>query len=240
MIHPMTPPPLPDGLDPFDLLDTEQDRVERFLASLDAAGWEAGTDCSGWRRREMVAHLAGGEVYNLACLDDRLPDLLTEAGAAGVTDVDSFNAWQVRLREERAAQAVLDEWRSAAAGVRRRLRELGPEGTLTTMVGTYPVGPQAFHLAFEAAIHGDDMQIPVDDDERAGRQAWMARFCAWALAEEDRPVETTREDGGVRARSSEDGAEARLDDAAFIAHFAGRRVEPSLPASLATALRLYG
>jgi uncharacterized protein (TIGR03083 family) len=240
MIDPMTPPSLPEGLDPFNLLDTEQDRVGRFLASLDGAGWEAGTDCAGWRRREMVAHLAGGEVYNLACLDDRLADLFAEAGAAGVTDVDSFNAWQVRLREELAADEVLDEWRSAAADVRRRLGELGPEARLTTMVGPYPIGPQAFHLAFEAAIHGDDMQIPVGADERAGRQAWMARFCAWALTEEDRPVETTREPGGVRARSSEDGAEAVLDDGTFIAHFAGRRVEPSLPASLATALRLYG
>src|SRR5258708_39431581 len=83
MTHPMPPPPLPDGIDPFNLLDTEQDRVGRFLASLDGAGWEAGTDCAGWRRREMVAHLAGGEVYNLACLDDRLADLFAEAGAAG-------------------------------------------------------------------------------------------------------------------------------------------------------------
>jgi len=108
------------------------------------------------------------------------------------------------------------------------------------MVGPYPIGPQAFHLAFEAAIHGDDMQIPVGDDERAGRQAWMAGFCAWALAEEGRPVEITHRQGGVQARSTEDGAEAVLDDGTFIAHFAGRRVEPSLPASLGTALRMYG
>jgi len=36
------------------------------------------------------------------------------------------------------------------------------------------------------------------------------------------------------------GPEARLDDAAFIAHFAGRRIDPSLPGSLAGALRMYG
>lgn len=236
----MTPPQLPEALDPFDLLETEQDRLERFLAGLDIEGWEAATDCAGWRRREMVAHLAGGEVYNRACLDGRVDELLTEAGAAGVAGLDSFNAWQVGLRAERSAHEVLDEWRSAAAEVRRRLRDLGPEGTLATSVGPYPVGQQAFHLAFEAAIHGDDMQIPVEDEERAGRRGWMAGFCAWALAEEGRPVEITRRGAGVLARSTEDGAEAVLDDGAFIAHVTGRRVEPTLPASLASALRMYG
>ncbi len=34
----MTPPPLPEGLDPLHLLETEQDRLERFLAGLDSAG----------------------------------------------------------------------------------------------------------------------------------------------------------------------------------------------------------
>jgi uncharacterized protein (TIGR03083 family) len=236
----MVPPPLPEGLDPFDLLDTEQARLERFLAGLDITGWEVPTDCAGWRRREMVAHLAGNEVYNLACLDDRLSRLFAEAASAGVTDVDSFNAWQVRLREERAANEVLDEWRTAAAGVRRRLRERGRDGTIPTMVGPYPVGSQAFHLAFEAAIHGDDVEAPVGEQERPERGAWMARFCAWALAEEGRPVEVTWQRGRVHVRSTDDGSEAVLDDDALIAHFAGRRLDPSLSASMATALRMYG
>lgn len=240
MMARMSPPPLPEGLEPFRLLEVEQLRLEHFLAGLNASGWETATDCAGWRRREMVAHLAGGEVYNQACLDDRLGELLAEAGAAGVTDVDSFNAWQVGLRAGRPADEVLDEWRNAAADVRRRLAELGSEGTLTTMVGPYPVGAQAFHLAFEAAIHGDDVQIPVGDGEAGARRAWMAGFCAWSLVEDGRPVEIARENGGIRARSTEDGQEAVMDDAAFIAHFAGRRIEPSLPASLAGALRMYG
>lgn len=236
----MPPPPLPDGVDSLALLDTEQDRLQRFLGGLDAAGWEVPTACAGWRRREMVAHLAGDEVYNRACLDDALGSLLAEAGAAGVSDVDSFNAWQLRLREEESAGEILDEWRAAAADVRGRLRERGPDRTIPTMVGPYPVGAQAFHLAFEAAIHGDDMDIPVASDEAGPRRAWMAAFCAWSLAEEGRPVEVSRVEGGVRARSTEDGVEARLDDAAFIAHFSGRRPDPALPGSLARALRMYG
>jgi uncharacterized protein (TIGR03083 family) len=236
----MPPPPLPEGVDSLALLDSEQHRLDRFLDGLDTAGWDAPTACAGWHRREMVAHLAGDEVYNRACLDDALASLFAEAGAAGVSDVDSFNAWQVRLREDRSAGEVLDEWRAAAAEVRARLRERGPQGTIPTMVGPYPVGAQAFHLAFEAAIHGDDMDIPVAADEAGPRRAWMAGFCAWSLAEEARPVEVSREDGGVRVRSTEDGAEARLDDAALIAHFSGRRPDPSLPESLGRALRMYG
>jgi len=240
IIGAVTPPPLPDGIDPFDLLDTEQERLDRFFSSLDDAGWQTPTACAGWRRREMVAHMAGGELYNRICLDGDLAPLFAEASVAGATDVDSFNAWQVRIRQGQSGEAVLDEWRRAAADVRRRLRERGRDGVLITMVGPYPVGPQAFHLAFEAGIHGDDMDVPVAAVDRSGRHAWMARFCAWNLEEEGRPVALTRDAGRTHARHTDDGAEATLDDGTLIAHFAGRRHDPSLRPSLARALRLYG
>src|SRR5438445_2641283 len=80
----MATPPVPQDLDTFDLLDTEHLRLERFFATLDASGWERPTACAGWRRREMIAHLAGGETYNLACLRDSLNELMASAVAASV------------------------------------------------------------------------------------------------------------------------------------------------------------
>jgi len=234
----MATPPVPQDLDTFDLLDTEQLRLERFFATLDASGWERPTACAGWRRREMIAHLAGGETYNLACLRDSLNELMASAVAASVENVDSFNAWQVRLRQDRPVAEVLHEWRVAAAVVRRELRQRGRDGTLPTMVGPYGAEPQAFHLAFEAAIHGDDMDIPVLEEERAGRRAWMARFCIFALAEEARPVEAELDRGRVRVRHTQTNEVAELDDADLVAVFSGRAPR-RLPESLDGALRMY-
>ena len=234
----MATPTVPEDLDTFGLLETEQLRLERFFATLDDAGWDVPTACAGWRRREMIAHLAGSETYNLACLRDALGELMSSATAAGVSDVDSFNAWQVRLRADRPVEDVLREWRDAAAVVRRELRQLGRDGTLPTMVGQYSADAQAFHLAFEAAIHGDDVDIVVPDQERASRRAWMARFCAFALAEESRPVEVQRDDDRVRVRHAQTQEVAELDDTELVAIFSGRAPR-RLSESLDGALRLY-
>ena len=57
------------GVDPHPLLEAEDQRALDFFDGLDAAAWEVPTDCPGWRRREMLAHLAGAQDYNLSTLD---------------------------------------------------------------------------------------------------------------------------------------------------------------------------
>jgi hypothetical protein len=78
-------------LDPFDILDAEAYRLEGFFATLDGDDWLRPTRCAGWRRREMLAHLAASEQYNQATIDDTVPQLLKQAEASGATDLNAFN-----------------------------------------------------------------------------------------------------------------------------------------------------
>ncbi|HXA30209.1 MAG TPA: maleylpyruvate isomerase family mycothiol-dependent enzyme [Candidatus Angelobacter sp.] len=185
-------------LDPFDLLDAEARRLEGFFATLDGEDWLRPTRCAGWRRRELLAHLAAGEAYNRATIDGSLQDFLAAGTAAGATDLASFNDWGVRVRAERTPEELLDEWRAACARNRHDLRELGWDGTLQTAgAGPYPAGRQALHLAQEFAIHADDMGVPVADGERRLRGEWQARFARFTVREYGRDVEVVSDGAGM-------------------------------------------
>jgi len=181
-----------DGLDPFDLMDVESVRLDAFFSSLDAqdvpADWTAPTRCSDWTVRDMLGHLAGMEEYNRAGLDNRVGELFERASAAGADGMDGFNAWGVRVRADVPAADLLARWRADNADYRRRMRERGRDGTLDTTVGPYPAFLQAFYLAVEYATHADDVGVPVDASEAAGRARWRALFTRFALGEQERPV----------------------------------------------------
>jgi uncharacterized protein (TIGR03083 family) len=59
-------------LDPFDIFDTEASRLDRFFAGLGDEEWNRPSRCQGWSVRDVLAHLAGEELYNHACLDGDL------------------------------------------------------------------------------------------------------------------------------------------------------------------------
>jgi uncharacterized protein (TIGR03083 family) len=220
------------GADPVDLMDREAQRIERFYAALDEAGWAAPTRCADWNRRQLLAHLAAVDDYTRAGLDGALAEL---SARAGVTSMDDFNAWGVRVRDGLDPAELLATWRAGAADNRRRLRERGLDGTLDTSVGPYPVGQQAFYLASELAIHADDAAVPVTAEEQAERTGWRARFAMVALAEADRGV--TVESVPGRHLVGLDGEAVAVDDDDFVAATAGRlRADHPLPANLRTAL----
>lgn len=224
-------------LDPFTLLDVEQDRLDRHLAGLDEAGWQRPTRCAGWTCREMVAHLAGGEDYNLATLEDGVGTLFEEASRHGVKDVTTFNDWSVRRRADRSAADVLAEWRVSAARVRAGLRERGDDGVLSTMVGPYPARLQAFHLAFEAAVHADDMQAVVAPEEREGRTRWMARWGRFAVAEGDRAATIAAAGEGRWTVTAADET-VEMDDATLADAVAGRLGDGRVPAGVVAVLNV--
>ena len=61
----------------------EADRLDRFFAGLDDAGWtRASSRCDGWTVRDMLAHLTASEDYNRACLDGTVGAFLADMGAA--------------------------------------------------------------------------------------------------------------------------------------------------------------
>jgi len=225
-------------LDPFGLLDAEARRLDGFFASLHGDDWLRPTRCAGWGRRELLAHLVGGEEYNHATLDDTLAPLLERAKAAGVEGLDAFNQWGVEQRRERRVDELLAEWRTATADTRRRIRERGWDGSLSTMVGPYPAGLQAFHLAMEDAIHADDMSVPVADGERTLRGTWQVRFARFTVREYERPVTITVEGTGNRISGA--GHEYVIDDEGLVDACAARLPDDHpMPRELRDLLRVF-
>jgi uncharacterized protein (TIGR03083 family) len=219
-------------LDPFDLLDVEAERVARFFADLDDDKLERPTRCEGWRVRELLSHLDGVEVYHLACLNDTIPALFEEAAKGGVTDMNSFNNWIVRERADRTASDVRDSWRAANAEVRKRLRERGRDGSMSSSVGPYPVGLMAFHIASEYATHADDMDVDVPTSEQDARTAWRAKVSLFGLAEAEKPVGVEAKDDAYAIRAGE--SEFTLSPSDFVEAVAGRlkTIEPELQEAL--------
>jgi uncharacterized protein (TIGR03083 family) len=222
------------GLDPFALVDAESERVARFFNAADEQTWVRETRCEGWRVRELLSHLAGVETYHLACLDDDLPHLFEEGAKAGVNDVHSFNDWLVRVGADRSRDEVLDEWRTKNAEVRRRMRELGPGGSMSSSVGPYPVDLMAFHIASEYATHADDMDVPIDGSEATARSAWRASVSRFALKETEKPVEV--EQRGNTYVVTTGGRSATLTEHDFVEAVTARPTSVELDPELRTAL----
>jgi uncharacterized protein (TIGR03083 family) len=188
------------GLNPFDLLDCEARRLDAYFAGLGAADWDRPSRCKGWTVRDVLAHLAGEELYNHACLDDELDVLVNRLDKEGVEGLAGFNQWCVDTRRGLPVAGVLAEWRRQNGDTRRRMRERGADAMLPTMAGPYPVGLQTFHYASEYATHADDVGVPVADGEEPERSRWRARVGRFVLAEQGSPVRVEEVPGGVRVR----------------------------------------
>jgi uncharacterized protein (TIGR03083 family) len=224
-----------DDLDPFALLDAEAERLDRYFSGLDDAAWMRPSRCAGWTVRDVLAHLAGQETYNHACLDDALETLSERMLSEDISTVAEFNDWTVRTRRDRPVASVLEEWRAGSGETRRRMRSLGRDATVPTMSGPYPVGLQVFHYASEYATHADDVGVP--EPAAPGRVRWRARVGRFALSERAAPVVVDQDgDGDYTARIS--GAEARLTPPEFVAATVGRLPEEHpLDPRLRAALR---
>lgn len=169
--------------DPFDIFDTEAARLDRFFASLDEEGWARQSRCAGWSVRDVLAHLAGEELYNHACLDDDLTGFNTLLDREGVSGYEAFNEWCVRQRRDLPVDEVLAEWRDRNGETRARMRALGADALLETSAGPYPVGLQTFHYDSELATHADDVGAPVSAEEQDGRIWWRVQVGIHVLAE---------------------------------------------------------
>lgn len=221
-------------LDPFDLLDAESERCARFFDS--GPDWSVATRCEGWDVRDLLAHVDGVEVYHTACLDDSLGALFEEMGKKGATDVDSFNGIAVEEGRSKPVEELLASWKGRNADVRRRLRERGRDGTLSSSVGPYPVGLMAFHIASEYATHADDMGVSIPAAERDARTAWRAKVSEFALEESDKPVVFEARSGSHVVRLGD--REVTFPDAQFVEAVTARLPKDyAIDAELRDALR---
>ncbi|MEV0622479.1 maleylpyruvate isomerase family mycothiol-dependent enzyme [Nonomuraea sp. NPDC050404] len=221
---------------PFDIFDTEAARLDRYFSGLDEAGWLRPSRCEGWSVRDVLAHLAGEERYNHACLNGTVQDLMDRMAAEGVRGYDDFNEWSVRERRTLPVEEVLAEWRAKNGETRQRMRELGPDATLDTMAGPYPVGLQGFHYDSEYATHADDVGAPVSGGESDDRTLWRVAVGRFVLAEQDAKVQV--EQTAEQVSVSADGVAATLSYPEFVEATVGRLPDShDLDPRLASALR---
>ncbi len=208
-----------EGLDPYDLMDREAARLDRHFAGLDADAWSRPSRCAGWSVRDVLAHLTSSEDYNHACLAGTVGDFLASMGARGATDLTSANELGIRELDDRSTEQLVGDWRTANAETRTKFRERDGDD-LDTSVGAYPARWQAFHLAFELAVHADDVGVPVTADEADERVVWQAKFGRFALKELDKGLVIDAGSGMTRVHG--DGVDLELPDALFVDAVAAR------------------
>ncbi len=162
------------GMEVFEDLEAEFDRLEAILGELDAAAWVAPSGAAGWTVADVVLHLAQTEeavVATVAGADDRLG---LARGAETVEEM--MGRW---VREERAApEAVFQRWRGARRVALGALRGADPARPL--MWAAAPLRPQTLattRLA-EHWAHGLDITVPLGipfpDTARLRHVAWLA------------------------------------------------------------------
>jgi uncharacterized protein (TIGR03083 family) len=223
-----------DGLDPYDLQDSECARLRGWFDSLDDAAWDVASGCEAWTRRDVLAHLLAVEEYFASCLAGSVAELMVRYSESGMATVADFGLIGVAGAAGKSGPELLELWTSASALNRAGFRDA--DGTdIDSSVGTYPGRLQAFHVAFEYGVHANDVDAPVDPTDCDNRQHWLAsvgRFAIteikehlhirvdedrWTVTEGDTSFELNRDQfiAGVAARPAtaalEPGAAALLD-----------------------------
>jgi uncharacterized protein (TIGR03083 family) len=207
------------GLDPYDLMEAEAARLDGFFVGLDEQAWSRPSRCAGWSVRDVLAHLLSSEDYNTACLDGAVGEFLASVGARGATDLTSANELGIRELDGRPTAELIEEWRATNTRNREGFRARDG-GDVDSSVGAYPARWQAFHLAFELAVHADDVGVPVTAQEEPARTAWQAQFGRFALKELNKDLEIKAGRGTTQVRG--DGIDQEIGDAVFVQAVAAR------------------
>ncbi len=207
------------GLDPFELLDRESERVHAYLRS--GLDWGRPSRCEGWATRDLLGHLMGLEDYVRANLDGKVKELTGQARAAGAKGVGGFNDWQIQGYADVPADELIDRWHEANLAGRAELRARGRDGIVDTSVGDYPSWLQTFHFAVEYATHGDDIYVEVDPADVAERTRWRVTFGTFVLQELEKPVRVVK-DGGDTVLVSGAPGQLQLSDTDFVEANQGR------------------
>jgi len=206
-------------LDPYDLMDAEAARLDAYFSGLGEADWAKPSRCEGWSVRDVLAHLASSEDYNHASLEGTVGEFLAAWGEKGATDLTTANEIGIRALDDRSTDQLIADWRVANALTRAKLRERDGDD-IDTSVGPYPARWQAFHLAFELAVHADDVGVPVAPAEAGARVAWEAAFGRFALKELDKDLNFEAANGTTHVEG--DGIDIDLPDDVFVDAVAAR------------------
>jgi uncharacterized protein (TIGR03084 family) len=149
------PAPAPDLAAILADLEAEHDDLDRILAALDDAAWEAPTPAEPWAVRDQVGHLAFFDREAVRAITQ--PEAFS-AGLAGI--VADPQGWMERtLAEGRALPpaGLLELWRERRTELRAAAEPLDPKARIP-WYGP-PMGALSFLSArlMETWIHGQDV-----------------------------------------------------------------------------------
>jgi uncharacterized protein (TIGR03083 family) len=145
----------------IELLEQEWSSIASLGDSLDAAGWDAPTECPGWTVRDNLSHLIGTE--NLLRGVPADPPV-AEQPAHVRNDIGGFNEAAVDARRDRPGAQVLAEFRAVTAERLAALRALPAEKW--DEIGPTPTGPDTYRhfmrmRVFDSWAHEQDMRRAV-------------------------------------------------------------------------------
>jgi uncharacterized protein (TIGR03084 family) len=164
-------------VDVIDDLAAEQHEIDRLLADIDAAAWDAPSGADGWSVADVLLHLAQSEEAVVlstqgTSLADALPDALV-----GATSMDDMMARWV-ASERAPGPEVFERWRRASTAAVAALLAADPDTRLPWAAA--PLKPVALattrlaeHWAHALDI-AEGLGVPYADTDRLRHIAWLA------------------------------------------------------------------
>jgi uncharacterized protein (TIGR03084 family) len=224
----------------FDDLGAEQERLEKILAGLDEAQWEAASGAAGWAIADVVLHLAQSEEAAAATATrGTLRDGTLRGGLAAVAGDTMDERADNAVRNERTAPAeIFARWQRARQAALAALRGADPDRPVEWVAGPLKPATLATTRLAEHWAHGLDITGPLGvdlpDTGRLRHIAWLAhRTLPYALSVAGEPVapvrcELTAPDGAQVWRFGPEDAESAITGAAGeFCRVAARRVDPA-------------
>jgi uncharacterized protein (TIGR03083 family) len=173
----------------------ERERLGRTMQFTDPAAWDADSVCTGWRNRDIVAHLAGQDIAAAQLLAGE-PAVEFDAFKRANDDdlwVNGFNEWAVKVREEQPTRQMITDWGQAARAFLVLASRLSDEDWRAKKI-KWVAGEIAVRYLVQSRIiewwfHGEDIREGSGQGENA--QHWpvylandMAiRMLPWALGQ---------------------------------------------------------
>ncbi len=142
----------------------EREALGRTIQYTPPEAWDQESPSHGWRNRDIVAHLAAGEVAAAAVLAEEVASEIQEY-VKGLEDetatLDGFNEFSVRRRADLPFRQVVAEWGAAADLFLSRASKIPPEEWASKkvewMAGPLGVSYLVQSRVMELWLHGEDI-----------------------------------------------------------------------------------
>jgi uncharacterized protein (TIGR03083 family) len=142
----------------------EREALGRTIQYTPPDAWDQESPSPGWRNRDIVAHLASGEVAAAAVIAGEVAFEIQEyvKGLEGEpATLDGFNEFSVRRRADLPFRQVVTEWGAAADLFLARASKISPEEWTTLkvqwMAGSLGVSYLVQSRVMEWWLHGEDI-----------------------------------------------------------------------------------